>query len=108
MDQANNLANVINNISLEDEDEGGLEIISDLQSENEQSLVGFDAKLCVVARSLSEGQVDFSAMQQTIAALWKPGKGVYIKDLESNLFLFQFFHEVDVKRVMEGCLGVLQ
>lgn len=103
MDQTNNLVNAINNISLEEEDEGGLEIISDLQSENEQSLVGFDAKLCVVACFLSEGQVDFPAMQQNMAALWKPGKGVYIKDLEPNLFLFQFFHEVDVKRVMEGC-----
>lgn len=29
--------------------------------------------------------------------------GVYIKDLEANLFLFQFYHEVDVKRVMDGC-----
>lgn len=104
MDQANNLANAINNISLEDEDEGGLEIISDFQSENEQSLVGFDAKLCVVARFLSKGQMDFPAMQQTMAVLWKPGKGVYINNLEPYLFLFQFFHEVDVKRVMEGCM----
>ncbi|XP_074324082.1 uncharacterized protein LOC141661000 [Apium graveolens] len=38
-----------------------------------------------------------------MAALWKPGKGVYIKELDTNLYLFQFFHEVDVKRVMEGC-----
>lgn len=38
----------------------------------------------------------------TLAALWKPGNGVYIKDLETNLFLFQFFREVDVKRVIVG------
>lgn len=29
--------------------------------------------------------------------------GVYIKEIETNLFLFQFYHEVNVKRVMEGC-----
>lgn len=29
--------------------------------------------------------------------------GVYIKELETNLFLFQFYHEVDVRRVMERC-----
>ncbi|KAL8121461.1 hypothetical protein AgCh_018260 [Apium graveolens] len=49
------------------------------------------------------GKVDFLALQHTMAALWKPGKGVYIKELDTNLYLFQFFHEVDVKRVMEGC-----
>lgn len=56
-----------------------------------------------MARFLSDGRVDFPAMQQTLAALWKPGMGVYIKELETNLFLFQFYHEVDVSRVMEGC-----
>lgn len=56
-----------------------------------------------MARLISKGRVDFPAMQQTLAALWKPGMGVYINELETNLFLFQFYHEVDIKRVMEGC-----
>lgn len=42
------------------------------------------------------------AMQHTMAALWKPGKGIFMKELDSNLYLFQFFHEIDVKRVLEG------
>ncbi|XP_074378358.1 uncharacterized protein LOC141719893 [Apium graveolens] len=37
-----------------------------------------------------------------MATLWKPGKGVYIKSLEPNRFLFQFYHEVDISRVIEG------
>lgn len=41
-------------------------------------------------------------MQQTPTTLWKPGMGVYIKELDVNRYLFQFYHEVDVKRVMEG------
>lgn len=56
----------------------------------------------MVARFLLEGNVDFPAMQQTMTALWKPGTGVYMKELEINLYLFQFYHEVDVKRVMDG------
>lgn len=28
---------------------------------------------------------------------------VYIKEMEPNLFIFQFYHEIDVKRVMQGC-----
>lgn len=91
------------NISLEDEEEGGLTLESEEIQKNDQALYGFDAKLCIVARFLSDGYADFSAMQQTLAALWRPGKGVYMKELETNLYLFQFYHEVDVKRVMDGC-----
>ena len=41
-------------------------------------------------------------MQQTLASLWRPGKSVYIKELETNRYLFQFYHELDIKRVIEG------
>lgn len=90
-------------ITLEEEQAGGLAIEEETRQGEEQVFNGFDAKLCVVGRFISEGQIDFLAMRQTLAALWKPGMGLYIKDLEANLFLFQFYHEVDVKRVMEGC-----
>lgn len=103
MDPSSSLSDALNNIFLDDEEEGGLAIDEGITLEGEQPFNGFDAKLCVVARFLTEGQVDFPAMQQTLAALWKPCMGVYIKELEVNLFLFQFYHEVDVKRVMEGC-----
>lgn len=68
-----------------------------------QLLNGFDAKLCVGARFFYDGHVEFQTMQQMLAALWNPGMGVYIKEVETNLFIFQFYHEVDVRRVMEGC-----
>lgn len=41
-------------------------------------------------------------MQHKLAALWRPGRGVYIKQLEANRFIFQFYHEVDIKRVIVG------
>lgn len=69
MDSTNSLVNAINNISLEDEDEGGLEIITEESTESVLMVNGFDAKPCVVARFLSEGHVDFQALQQTLAAL---------------------------------------
>lgn len=98
-----NIIQAMNNITLEEEEEDNLALDLSASNEGEQILNSFNTKLCVVARFLSEGYVDFSAMQQTMAALWKPGMGVYMKELEANLFLFQFYHEVDVKRVMEGC-----
>lgn len=94
------LIEAMNNISLEDEDEGGLLFDHETLSNNDNPNEGFDAKFCVVARFLTEGQVDFAAMQQTLAALWRPGMGVYMKELDANLFVFQFYHEIDVKRIM--------
>ena len=43
-------------------------------------------------------------MKNTMAALWHPRKGVCIKDLSPYLFLFQFFHEVDLKHVIDSGL----
>uniref|UniRef100_A0A803P703 Uncharacterized protein n=1 Tax=Cannabis sativa TaxID=3483 RepID=A0A803P703_CANSA len=34
--------------------------------------------------------------------LWKPGKGMYVKILEQNWFLFQFYPEIDIQRVITG------
>lgn len=103
MDYTKNLVTSVNNVSLEDEEGGVLALENEELVGNDQLFSGFDAKLYVVARFILEGHVDFHAMQQTLVALWKPGMGVYIKDLETNVFLFQFYHEIDVKRVMEGC-----
>lgn len=103
MDPENGLIHALQNVTLEEEENGGLAIEEEILQDENQLFTGFDAKLCIVARFLTEGHVEFQAMQQTLAALWKPGMGVYIKDLEPNLYLFQFYHEIDVKRVMEGC-----
>lgn len=103
METMNHLEYAMNNISLKEEKDGGLTLDTEVLIDNDQTITDFDPKLCVVARFITEGIVDFPAMQQTMAALWKPGRGVYMKELETNLYLFQFYHEVDVKRVMEGC-----
>lgn len=37
-----------------------------------------------------------------MASLWRPGKGMYIKQLETNRFLFQFYHEINIRSVIDG------
>lgn len=103
MDAENSLVQAMNDVLLEEEEEGGIVVTTGDHLESHKEDYGFDANLCVVGRFLTEGRVDFQALQQTLAAIWKPGRGVYIKELETNLYLFQFYHEVDVKRIMEGC-----
>ncbi|XP_060961729.1 uncharacterized protein LOC133031950 [Cannabis sativa] len=41
-------------------------------------------------------------MKHTLAGLWKPGKGLFVKEMKPNLYLFQFYHEIDIKLVING------
>lgn len=56
---------------------------------------------CLVGRFLTDYPIDFRVMQHKMASLWKPGRGVYVKELKHNIFIFQFYHEVDIKRVID-------
>lgn len=86
MASSSRLIEAMNNITLEDEEGGRLAIDGDEEVGNEQLFSRYDAKLCLVARLITDGQIDFSAMQQTLATLWKPGRGVYIKELLTFFF----------------------
>lgn len=57
---------------------------------------------CLVGKLLSDKPADFEALRNVIAALWRPGKGMFVKELDINRYLFQFFHEVDIQRAIEG------
>lgn len=61
-----------------------------------------DIQLCLVGSFLNEGVVDFTAMKHTLASLWRPEKGVYMKEIDVNLYIFQFYHELDIKRFISG------
>lgn len=67
---------------MEDEEEGGIELEVSTESNENQQDHDFDAKLCVVGRFVTEGRVDFMMMKHMLAALWKPGKGVYMMELD--------------------------
>lgn len=64
-------------------------------------LQGFDSKLYLVGHFMNE-VVDFHVMQQKLASLWNTGRGVFIEDIDVNFYLFQFYHEIDIKMVVEG------
>ncbi|XP_074323639.1 uncharacterized protein LOC141660543 [Apium graveolens] len=85
-------------IRLEDEEEGGLMYAGDSTEISSE----IDVRWCLVGRFLTDSPIDFKAMQHKMASLSKPGKGVYVKALDRYIFIFQFYHEVDIKRVIEG------
>uniref|UniRef100_A0A803NGH4 CCHC-type domain-containing protein n=1 Tax=Cannabis sativa TaxID=3483 RepID=A0A803NGH4_CANSA len=86
-------------ICLEEEEQHEVELADDCEDEEE---LQFDDRWCLVGRLLSGKVSDFQIFQNMIADLWKPGKGIFIKILDQNRFLFQFYHEIDIKRVIEG------
>lgn len=102
MASTSSIINALNNITLDDEEDGGLALEAQVGDEGTEGFQDFDANLCLVGRFITEGVVDFPAMRQTLVALWRPGKGVYIKEIDTNLYLFQFYHEIDIKRVCSG------
>ncbi|KAM6586590.1 hypothetical protein CsatA_009195 [Cannabis sativa] len=84
-------------IQLEEEEEGVL-----ITGENAEEEQAFDDRWCLVGKFLTGRTIDFDAMRHMMASLWQPGRGVYIKELDTNRYLFQFYHEIDIQAVIDG------
>ncbi|MBA0577607.1 hypothetical protein Golob_025036 [Gossypium lobatum] len=82
------------NLALADEEEEAFQ----------EDAVVFDQnlQLILVERCLTDSIVHFPSLRNTMADLWHPIKAICISDLGERRFLFQFFHEVDIRRVLIG------
>ncbi|WCJ41012.1 hypothetical protein M5689_021903 [Euphorbia peplus] len=63
--------------------------------------------LSLVGRFLTDKTLNVGAMKAQIAIVWRPEEGVLISALEDDKFLFEFYHEVDRDRMLEGPLSPL-
>jgi hypothetical protein len=61
-----------------------------------------DLRWCLVGRFLSERIIHFNSMKVRMADLWKPVKGVTIKEATGGKFLFLFAHPLDMEAVLQG------
>lgn len=84
------------NMILEEEADGGI-----CYEEGGEESSKINAKWCLDGKFLTERSLDFEAMKHQMASLWRLEKGVYIKKLGENLYLFQLYQEVDVQRIIE-------
>ncbi|VFQ64823.1 unnamed protein product [Cuscuta campestris] len=55
----------------------------------------------LMGRFLTEKLIKLEFMQQVMASVWRPVKGVQVSEIEPNLFSFVFFHKSDLQRVLE-------
>jgi len=51
--------------------------------------------LSLVGSLMTEGRCNNRVMKNVLKNIWKPSKGLVVRDLDSNLFVFQFFSPVD-------------
>ncbi|KAF4366201.1 hypothetical protein F8388_014919 [Cannabis sativa] len=83
-------------LTLEEEVQGGYEVGEEIEIN-----YSFNARWCLVRKFLSSKLMDLEFVQSQLASLWKPRMSMDVKQLKSNLFLFQFFHEMDIQRVIK-------
>lgn len=52
--------------------------------------------LCLVGHFLTDREIRVPVMNDRMADVWRPGRGVLITEVEEGLFLFQFYHQLDI------------
>lgn len=93
---SNSLEKVYASLSLSVEDEEELVVVDKDVKEPDE-----DDKFVLVGRLATTKPVKFHFLRDTMASIWRPGRGVCISEIATNLYVFKFYHEVDVKRVLE-------
>ncbi|CAH9104021.1 unnamed protein product [Cuscuta europaea] len=56
----------------------------------------------VVGVLLTDRKVRFTAIKEMVSSLWRPGKGLSIKEVGEKRYLFTFYHRLDMNRVLDG------
>lgn len=80
---------------LEEEEEGGVVV-------GEEEVVKAATTYVLIGKFLTEKNINFQAMQNVLASIWRPREGVEIHDLGGQRYSFVFFHVLDLQKVLEG------
>ncbi|KAL8551821.1 hypothetical protein ACS0TY_000757 [Phlomoides rotata] len=70
--------------------------------ENREETTHGDLDFYLVGRFLTDKDYNFNIMKNRMAAIWKSNKGVLFKNIGNGRMLVQFFHRLDINRVMDG------
>lgn len=83
-------------LTIEDEEEGGVIVGSSEIQQHKESFI-------LIGRFLTEKNINFNAMQNVLASIWRPKEGMEIHDIgDMRLYSFVFYHPMDVQKVVEG------
>ncbi|GKV27974.1 hypothetical protein SLEP1_g37084 [Rubroshorea leprosula] len=84
-------------LSLTVEEDVGLDLDD---GDEAQRSGGGGARWCLVGTVLTRKKYNLEAMENTLAGIWRPVKGMHMSILGNNFFAFYFFHPVDMQRVL--------
>lgn len=75
--------------------------INDDEPEEFTLELGEDLIFTLVGKFITDKAIKFPIMRDTMATIWRPGRGMAIKELLNHTYLFQFFHKIDVHRIID-------
>ncbi|CAH9147910.1 unnamed protein product [Cuscuta epithymum] len=87
-------------LQLEKEDDKLVDILL-LDESGREELDGGLSEWSLVGTVFIEKRVNFLSFRDTMASVWRPGRGVSIKEICDKRYIFSFYHEIDMKRVIE-------
>ena len=56
----------------------------------------------MVGKLLSPRRIHVPSFKEQVIAMCRLGRGIFVQELNDKGFLFKFFHEYDISRVLEG------
>jgi 14-3-3 protein epsilon len=85
----------VENLSLNDDDD---ELEIDF---NEEEVRRQQQSFNLVGRFLTNRPIRTNMMMNKMGDIWQPGKGMNIEETQPGLFVFRFFHQLDVQHVLK-------
>lgn len=70
--------------------------------EDEEETISEQLMLCLVGILYTSNPYSVEAMKNTLKIAWRLGKGMVVREIDHNMFIFQFFSMVDKLKVLEG------
>lgn len=61
-----------------------------------------DLRWCLIGRFLCDKPIHVKSMKVRVTDMWRPVKGVTIKQATKGLFLFHFSHNLDMEAALKG------
>lgn len=83
------------NLVIDDEEEGGIIVPS-------EEVVATKPTYMLIGRFLTEKNINYNAMQNVMAGLWRPKEGMEVYDMGGMRYSFVFFHTLDMQKVLDG------
>lgn len=93
--QEKSLEDMYAGLVIDEEDEGGIVVANTEIVEQKQTYV-------LIGKFLTEKNINFHAMQNIMATLWRPKEGMEVHDIGGMRYSFVFFHKMDIQKVIDG------